>query len=103
MGLVRKLISMKRGFPALYGGKTLWLKNSAPDKAVSFARIDNSAPQTVFFAANTKSEPAEFTVDFPAAPEFSDILSARAEWSFSGGKFRMRLGAYGYIFLEGRK
>ncbi len=103
MGLVRKLISMKRGFPALYGGKTLWLKNSAPDKAVSFARIDNSAPQTVFFAANTKSEPAEFTVDFPAASEFSDILSAKAEWSFSGGKFHMRLGAYGYIFLEGRK
>lgn len=102
MELVRKLVSMKADSPALYRGKTVWLENSAPDRAVSFARIDDVFGQTLFCAANTKPEPAEFSVDFYSQNGFGERLSSGAEWSFSGGKLRVRLAAYGYLMLEAR-
>lgn len=103
MGLVRRLVSMKREFPALYRGKTVWLKNSAPDRAVSFARIDGVSGQRLFCAANAKSEPAEFSAAFDLPERFEERLSSGAEWEFSGGKLRVRLAPYGYVMLEARE
>ena len=103
MGLVRKLVSMKRELPALYRGKTVWLKNSAPDRAVSFARIDGVSGQRLFCVANAKPEPAEFSAAFDAPEGFEEKLSSGAEWEFSGGKLRARLAPYGYAMLEARE
>ena len=103
MGLVRKLVSMKRELPALYRGKTVWLKNSAPDRAVSFARIDGVSGQRLFCVANAKPEPAEFSAAFDAPEGFEERLSSGAEWEFSGGKLRARLAPYGYAMLEARE
>lgn len=100
MQFVKKLVELKKSLPALYRGSTIPLKNSSPEKIVSFARADKNSGQTLICAANTKNSQADVFIDFDASKNFKTKISSGAELYKSGNKLSLRLEPYGFIMAE---
>ena len=79
----------------------VWLENTAPASAVSYARVFEN--QKLVGVVNTRNEPLEFGVDVSgigAQKIFTSRMERGARYSLEGGKLKMKLAPFGFALLE---
>ncbi|HEX8558481.1 MAG TPA: alpha-amylase family glycosyl hydrolase [Pyrinomonadaceae bacterium] len=67
----RQMMALRRGSPALLGGRVEWLRNSDESRVVTFAR--RGATEDVVVAVNFSNRPFDGTVEAPAGATFADV------------------------------
>lgn len=98
----QELIRLRKTLPALHDDTwAVWLENTAPASAVSYARVFEN--QKLVGVVNTRNEPLEFSVDVSgigAQKIFTSRMERGARYSLEGGKLKMKLAPFGFALLE---
>jgi len=97
---IAELAHRRRTTPELGSGESTLLEN---EPAALFAHRCDWQDSTVFALHNLAEEPLATEIDLGADVTGVDDLLALREHTVEGGRLRVELGAYGYLWLRARK
>jgi glycosidase len=99
LGFIRRLAHQRRETPELGWGASTLIES---EPAALFAHRADWQDSTVYAVHNLSDEPVAAELDLGAdATGVDDLLELR-EHRVEGGRLRVELGAYGYLWLRAR-
>jgi glycosidase len=88
-----EMIALRKAHPALQQGETEWLKNSAPDRVVTYMR--RATGEEFFVAINLTNRPVVASVDLPAG-SYEDVTPGLDPEKRKPASSVLALDAWGY-------